>query len=297
MKQLRTATDPKDLLFKRLDDFFKEKNGVIRGKDIEYLHRMRVASRRLRTALWAFKSFLADNTYRNLTNIVKAVTSGLGQARDLDTHIAFLKELSGKDLPDADYLPGIRALTNTLCVERNRMQSSISLLLQEFGWRDMKNQMEEALKELPVEHKHDKIRLKHLARKKIGKKLDDFLRVVPPSFSWKKTKELHQLRIKAKHLRYALESFNPLYDCALDMYIEAAHAIQDDLGDFHNYDVWLGLTRRFARGHAHDEKLICGVRFVEEECVRRRDEALRSFIQLWDELLSKRKWEKLRGLL
>jgi CHAD domain-containing protein len=232
-----------------------------------------------------------------LTAIVKEVANGLGGARDLDTHIAFMRELSGKSLPDADYYPGIRALSDALCLERAGIQRNISSLLKEIDRREIKSQMEEAFKSIPSADRHDNIKLKHLARKKIEKRLDEFLKAVPGRFSWKQTSELHALRIKTKHLRYALESFNPVYDSGLDTYIDAAHSVQDHLGDFHNYDVWLQFTRKFARRHAHDEKLICGIRYVEEECDRRRDDALRSFIRLWDELLHKRKWEKLRDLL
>jgi CHAD domain-containing protein len=297
VKDSRTPACPRLFLLERTDKFLRERSGVIKGKDIEYLHRMRVASRRLRTALWVFKSYLLDPAYRRLTGMVKEVTGGLGRARDLDTHIAFLKELSGQVHLDSDFYPGIRALSDDLCAQRQGLQDTIRLLLNKLDSRKMKDEIGMALKGLPEGHKDDRIGLKRLSRKKISRRLEDFLRAVPGHFSLKMARELHALRIEAKHLRYALENFNPVYEGRLDKYIDAAHGIQDHLGDFHNYHVWLLLTRKFARHHGHNEKLACGIRYVEEECIRRRDEAFRSFIRLWEDLSRKRRWEKLKKLL
>ena len=71
-------------------------------------------------------------------------------------------------------------------------------------------------------------------------------------------KELHRMRIAAKHFRYTMEAFAPAYGGRLDPWIRAAQRIQTELGEIHDCDVWIHETlpkfladeraRRRARG-------------------------------------------------
>ncbi len=57
------------------------------GDDIEFLHDMRVSSRRLRAALDAFAAAFPGRSFRRYLASVKEVTDTLGAARDLDVAI------------------------------------------------------------------------------------------------------------------------------------------------------------------------------------------------------------------
>jgi len=70
--------------------FTAEAGGVREGADIEYIHRMRVATRRLRAALPLFRDCYTRAEYRRWLSSVKAITQALGEARDADVQIAFL---------------------------------------------------------------------------------------------------------------------------------------------------------------------------------------------------------------
>ncbi|ACL17260.1 YfcE family phosphodiesterase [Methanosphaerula palustris] len=78
--------------------FAAEAGGVRAGVDIEYIHRMRVATRRLRAALPLFVDCYTKTEYRRWLSSIKAITQALGEARDADVQIAFLDQ----------YLQGIR---------------------------------------------------------------------------------------------------------------------------------------------------------------------------------------------
>ncbi|MDE2518779.1 MAG: CHAD domain-containing protein [Methanocorpusculum sp.] len=84
-------------------DMAGESAGVKAGTDIEYIHRMRVASRRLRAALPLFAGCFPEKEYTRWENEIKQITRSLGRARDLDVQIAFLRDyaktLSGNALP------------------------------------------------------------------------------------------------------------------------------------------------------------------------------------------------------
>ena len=79
-----------------VDAFSKEIDGVKTAQDIEHIHRMRVASRRLRAALPLFASCFPEKKYPEWIEEIRTVTRALGEARDTDVQIAFLTKLIKK---------------------------------------------------------------------------------------------------------------------------------------------------------------------------------------------------------
>lgn len=67
--------------------------GVRKADDIEAVHDMRVASRRLRAALAVFEPAFACAAYSALIREVRSITRALGAARDLDVMIDALVKL------------------------------------------------------------------------------------------------------------------------------------------------------------------------------------------------------------
>lgn len=67
---------------------------VRQARDPEAIHAMRVASRRLRSALTVFGPAFEGPTYRDLQREVRAVTQALGAARDLDVMLDELCRLA-----------------------------------------------------------------------------------------------------------------------------------------------------------------------------------------------------------
>ena len=77
------------------------KEGAKAGSDIEFVHEMRVTSRRLRTAMDNFGACFPEKSFNKHYKKVKSITRTLGAVRDLDVLIArFEKELS--TLPEAE---------------------------------------------------------------------------------------------------------------------------------------------------------------------------------------------------
>ena len=79
-----------------VDAFSNEIHGVKTAQDIEHIHRMRVASRRLRAALPLFASCFPEKKYQVWMEEIRTVTRALGEARDTDVQIAFLTKLIKK---------------------------------------------------------------------------------------------------------------------------------------------------------------------------------------------------------
>ena len=72
----------------RLHEMMSFKEGAIDGRDIEYVHDMRVASRRLRAAMRNFADcFTPKKEFRRHLKQVERITNTLGGVRDLDVLI------------------------------------------------------------------------------------------------------------------------------------------------------------------------------------------------------------------
>jgi CHAD domain-containing protein len=97
----------------RADELFDEQAGVLDTADIERVHDMRVATRRLRAVLEIFASCFPPKEHQAVLEEVKVLADALGERRDPDVQIAALEAVAAR-MPAADR-PGV-----ALVVERMR---------------------------------------------------------------------------------------------------------------------------------------------------------------------------------
>jgi CHAD domain-containing protein len=110
------------------------REGTLDGTDIEQLHSMRVASRRLRAALEVYEGCFPKKPHRRLLRLVKETADALSEARDLDVQI--------------DYLTGYRA--QVPAADRAGIDSLITLLRARRAEAD--GHLAPALRRLEDEH-------------------------------------------------------------------------------------------------------------------------------------------------
>jgi CHAD domain-containing protein len=84
----------------RADELFAQAEGVLDTADIERVHDMRVASRRLRAVLEVFAPCFPRGPYRGVLRDVKHVADALGERRDPDVHLAAMEKLAEKLPPE-----------------------------------------------------------------------------------------------------------------------------------------------------------------------------------------------------
>jgi CHAD domain-containing protein len=99
----------------RAAEVFEHSEGVLDMDEIEALHDMRVATRRLRAALEVFAPAFPAKRQRKALKRVKALADALGERRDCDVAIEFLSGFAG-EAPEAD-----RAAVEAL-IERLRQE-------------------------------------------------------------------------------------------------------------------------------------------------------------------------------
>jgi CHAD domain-containing protein len=110
------------------------------NEDVEAVHDMRVASRRLRAALSVFGTAFPHGRFARFDADVKAVTTSLGEARDLDVMIETLEALEAT-VP-ANERAGIAAFVQEKRQARNRLQKPVVQALRRMEKRDLRGQFE-----------------------------------------------------------------------------------------------------------------------------------------------------------
>ena len=105
-------------LRRQLDEMMANLDGTRTGDDIEALHDMRVASRRLRAALSVFADAFPPKPFRVVEKEVARVTDALGAVRDGDVQIEFMQ--GAVDAAPESEKVGLKAFLDHLNTTRDR---------------------------------------------------------------------------------------------------------------------------------------------------------------------------------
>src|SRR3954452_12285470 len=114
----------------RTEELFEHATGVLDTEDIERVHDMRVASRRLRAVLEIFAPCFDAARFDDVLRDVKSLADALRARRDPDVHLEVLTTLEG-NVPD-DQRAGIAPLAG---LQRGRQEAGNDVLAA--GLQDM----------------------------------------------------------------------------------------------------------------------------------------------------------------
>lgn len=244
--------DPHDTLAEAgrkvlLGDFVKmlsHEAGSRTGADVEDVHDMRVATRRMRSALRLLKSnyriSIAGPFRRRLGKIARA----LGNIRDLDV---LLDDLKHYQLTlDADQQAALQDAIDALDKRRARARKTFikrvdgrayAEFVEAFGGfvttPDMGAKSVDSKKVVPYQVRHvvPVILHTHLAA----------VRAYDTVLERADFPTLHALRIEFKRLRYAVSFFADMLGASIQDFIEELKAIQDHLGRLNDINTALSL--------------------------------------------------------
>jgi CHAD domain-containing protein len=284
-------------------------DGLRAAEDLEFVHRARVATRRLRAALRMFAQCFPPKRLRRWRKAICRTTAKLGEARDRDVQIEFLcgilSTVSAKEC-----FPGISRVLVEIERNRERLQRKVVKAVDRLEAKGILRQVRRASKKLlPAEEASAEIPQAPPAcdriRQPIVDQLDELLShqdclADPDDFE-----RHHAMRIAAKRLRYTLEIARPLYPERFDEAIEATKRVQSLLGDVHDCDVWVGLLDAFVMeqhdrlvelfGHAGRlARLQPGIDYLRQDRRRHRREAFDELVAYWGQLGERQVWQRLR---
>jgi CHAD domain-containing protein len=126
----------------RAGELTENAQGVLDTGDIERVHDMRVATRRLRAVLEIFAPCFPKRLHRGVLRDVKVLADALGERRDPDVHIAALDGFAAG--VKASSRPGVALLADRFRAE----QAEANVRLAEALRRTQESDLEGRLREL-----------------------------------------------------------------------------------------------------------------------------------------------------
>ncbi len=221
--------------------------GTRSGEQIEDLHGMRVATRRMRAAWRVFGDGFRPRRTKQLRNRLRVVAGRLGAVRDLDVLLeAAAAHQAG--LPPADaaaFEPLVAAWRDEREAARivllHELDSPAYIRLVEDYRAFVVAEGEAALAPPSPVSPH---RVRDTAGSRIWLAYEQ-VRAYESVLRWADIETVHQLRIAAKWLRYTLEFFREALGPEVDLLIPRVVALQDHLGWLNDADVSIAMTRQF----------------------------------------------------
>jgi CHAD domain-containing protein/transposase-like protein len=223
-------------------------SGTLLGEDIEELHDMRVASRRLRAAFDVFGPFFRSKDVRRHLKGLRETGRALGRVRDLDVFMEkaqrYLEKLSIQERT------GLDPLLQAWSQRRSKARDKMVAYLGSSGYRQFKQEFNQFIAVRPFEGVP-------AAREKSRPKL---VRYVTPVLIYQNLSEvrsydvilknpaieqLHALRIAFKKLRYVVEFFSEVMGPQAKEVVGELKTLQDHLGDLNDADVACQILREF----------------------------------------------------
>ena len=249
--------------------------GTRLGADPEELHQMRVSVRRLRAILRTARSMFAPKPLKALRDELKWLGSMLGEPRDLDVLSAHLRE-ELRQLEPQDRNAG-RSLVRRLDKAGAKPRQELQAALDSPRYFALLDSVEDTISNPPAVDAD--VSLTDVAAGE-WKKLRKTVKALP---SEPADAELHAVRIKAKHARYAGELAAPEHGHAVERFVDRVKKLQDILGEHQDAAVAETRLRELARdAPAPRSGFVAGL-LVERQHARRQT-AREAFEEVWPEV-------------
>ena len=220
--------------------------GTRSGEDIEQLHKMRVATRRMRSMWRVFDGAYRPKVQVRYVRELRVVATTLGTVRDLDVLI------EGVDAYTADLAApgsgGMAPVRLHLVEQREAARSELIEFLDSNRYQDFVSDYLEFVETPGAGELRPAPGLPVLVRHTAGGRIwtaYEHLRAHEMVLGWADVLALHAIRIDAKRLRYTLESFREVLPPGVDGLIARIVTLQDHLGMLNDADVAATMARAF----------------------------------------------------
>lgn len=264
------------ILRARLEEMCALNDRALAWTDIEGVHDMRVASRRLRSALRDFAPYLYEG--KAPRKRLKEIAASLGAVRDEDVAIVALEKLRRK--AEDGVVAGIELIIGERRVRRARAREHLKKIITDEALDKLQEKFTEWLPNSKETAKNSEKKPRtRQTFEQIGREtiLARFKEVADLSGSLLhpfEVEPLHLMRIAAKRLRYALELFATCFGDKLAEFAKEIAALQTSLGELHDCDVWIADLGARIVGHDNDKR-------APNDGEERKAQALEQTAALW----------------
>jgi len=276
--------------------------GARLGLDAEYLHDMRVATRRMRAALRVFRDALPPRRLQWLKRNLQWLGRALGAVRDLDVSLLGYGEMSAR-IPER-YRAGLKRYREELEKRRAKARTAMIRTLNTRRFHHFAARVGAFLKAGPPRKPRRSPAGRPIATVAPGliRRLMKRVRKEGRSLDERSEDgELHALRIRCKRLRYACEFFAELYGKPAQTFVRRVKRLQTILGEHQDAVLaqqtldTFARTVRAPRAEAHSASLAAGQLIAHE--IRRAARTRRRFVSAWKKYDRKRTGRPLEAAL
>lgn len=290
------------VLVTRFGELYHFRTAALDWSDPEGVHSMRVASRRLRSALRDFTPYLHKRRLSASLKSLRDLADALGEVRDQDVAIMALEKLQ-THTPD-DVSPALKQFIEARKEIRDWVREELVTMLADDQLKQLELSFNLAVDEATVGGTTRNqapllISFRKMSRAIILDRLKELEKLSNGLFRPFEVETLHEMRIAAKRLRYALELFQQCWGRSIATYAKRAAQLQTALGDVHDCDVWIesfGNEIIKARKQKQDENLKAYV-WLLSHFVKLRTKHLRKALNLWGDWETQDTSGKLRTVL
>jgi CHAD domain-containing protein len=275
----------------------------------EGVHDMRVLSRRMRSAISDFQSHLRKPglPIRKL----RAIAKSLGAVRDEDVALAALVELQAS-APD-NAAEGIERLIEERRERQAKVRAVLMKAINTTAVKDFRTEFQAQIRTLATvgpkvapapDASVTVLTFRQVGVKAISGRLKDFRDAVRSIYFPFEIQDLHELRILAKRLRYAVELFRYCWGKDLNETADEIAKLQTSLGELHDCDVWIEYfgrqLKRAARKSSDDAeslRVCTGYNWLLRHFSKKRTEHYRDALVRWQQWQSDAFLDELKSIL
>ena len=228
------------ILLAKAEPLFELEAAASGGADMDAVHDMRVASRRLRESMRLLAPLYPPAAFSAWYKRVRRVTRALGPVRDSDVFIDAFSRLN-RSL-DAG---GQRAVAFLVGFRMGQRVRELELLQSALTGLDLAESRRSFAKlvRAPKGGADTHRPLSAFAHAAVAERIAAVYALMPSALVEANMESQHELRITFKRLRYAVEVFAPCYGDDFDSLHDTLTAFQDELGDMHDLHVFLDMVR------------------------------------------------------
>ena len=272
--------------------FLANEPGTRLGEDIEALHDMRVATRRLRTALAVFDAALPP-PLAMLRPEFGWVADALGEVRDLDVQIEWLGTEAAA-LPGPGEDSALAPLIDILGVRREEARSRMLDVLDSPRFAALVEGATAVLRE-GATTPAGAGPATDVAPALLRKRWRRYRRLARGLSSASPEDDYHDTRIRAKRIRYTTEFTARLYGGDATGFVDALKRAQNDLGRYQDAAIAVDLLERTAAAQPLPRHTV----FAMGRLAERQREAIRSVMETFPATHRevRREWRRLRAVL
>jgi CHAD domain-containing protein len=246
---------------RQLGRLFWNEPGTRLGVDPDYVHDMRVACRRLRTALDVLAEGFPATLRENLRGELRWIGSALGRVRDLDVAIERVAAVEAE--ATSIERPAFRIFAQGLSVRRAARRLEMIERLDSERFRVLASQARASIGAgpPPATAVPEGVTPAYLIAPRI---IEHWKRAMKDAYEkaeqTMEEPDLHALRIAAKKARYAIEYFAELDGPGAVRRARRIATLQDFLGDHRDASLLLSRMKKYARTvPKQDRELVMGV--------------------------------------